>query len=129
WIEKHGAEYERVDYNVRLGNGTDPGPEFTDSQREEYKLNTQKRADAILWNGDQATIAEVKDRATASSMSQLLTYKALFPIQFPVPRLPKLLLVKNRFSADMKIVLKQVGIDFSIVEPDFSGLSNRPATP
>lgn len=126
WLEQRGAEYDHFDYNVRIGTGTDPGAKYPDSIRREYILNTQKRIDAVGWQGAQPTIIEVKDRATGSCMSQLLTYKALWPTTFPNTPQPILLLVTNRVSADMPFVLVANGIKFAEVPADFSILSNRP---
>jgi hypothetical protein len=129
WQNEHGNDYDRFDYNVRVGNGTDPGPKYSQADRDMYILNTQKRIDAVGWKGAQPTIIEVKDRATASSMSQILTYKALWPVTFPDTPAPLLLLVTNRFSADMQLVLDSAGIKWNLVEADFSVLSNKPQPP
>src|SRR6266478_2003671 len=126
WQNEHGSEYDRFDYNVRIGNGTDPGEQYSPSDRAMYIANTQKRIDAVGWKGPQPTIIEVKDRATASCKSQLITYAALWPISFPNTPTPYLLLVTNRFSADMQLVLDRAGIKWNLVEADFSVLSNNP---
>jgi hypothetical protein len=131
WLALHQTEYDRFDYNVRVGNGTDPGPMYPAIYRQQYIENTQKRIDAVGWQGSQPTIIEVKDRATASCMSQILTYKVLWPVTFPNTPPPKLLLVTNRVAADMPMVLDASGITLEIVPADFSSLSNfvKPATP
>jgi hypothetical protein len=126
WLTQYGGAYDRFDYNVRVGNGTDPGPQYSQADRQMYILNTQKRMDAVGWKGAQPTIIEVKDRATASCMSQLLTYKTLWPITFPGTPAPLLLLVTNRVSADMPPVLTANGITLQIVEANFGILSNKP---
>jgi hypothetical protein len=131
WLALHQNEYDRFEYNVRVGNGTDPGAQYPAIYRQQYIENTQKRIDAVAWKGQQPTIVEVKDRATASCMSQILTYKALWPLTFPNTPAPKLLLVTNRVAADMPLVLDASGITLEIVPADFSSLANnpKPATP
>lgn len=124
WLALHQSEYDRFEYNVRVGNGIDPGDAYPAIYRQQYIENTQKRVDVVAWKGDQPTIIEVKDRATASSMSQILTYKALWPITFPDSPAPKLLLVTNRVAADMPMVLDASGITLEIVPADFSSLRN-----
>lgn len=128
WLALHQSEYDRFEYNVRVGNGIDPGDDYPAIYRQQYIENTQKRVDAVAWKGDQPTIIEVKDRATASSMSQILTYKALWPITFPDSPAPKLLLVTNRVAADMPIVLDATGITLEFVPADFSSLANSART-
>ena len=124
WLGLHQSEYDRFEYNVRVGNGIDPGAEYPAIYRQQYIENTQKRIDALAWKGEQPTIIEVKDRATGSSMSQILMYKALWPITFPNTPPPKLLLVTNRVAADMPMVLEASGIALEIVPADFSILRN-----
>jgi len=148
WLALHQTEYDRFDYNVRVGNGTDPGEQYPAIYRQQYIENTQKRIDAIGWknvpenlralpandesagrvanSGASPTIIEVKDRATASCMSQILTYKALWPFTFLHTPPPKLLLVTNRVAADMPLVLDASGITLEIVPADFSSLANNP---
>ena len=124
WLEAHQGEYTGWTYNVLLGNGIDPGPTYPQVYRDQYIRNTQKRADAVAQQGNQPFIFEVKDRAVASSMSQLLTYKALWPITFPGTPPPVLVLVSNRVSADMPMVLEASGIRYDQVDGvDFSVLS------
>jgi hypothetical protein len=126
WLATHGGEYDRFEYNVHVGKGTDPGAPFPDVYRQQYIFNTQKRIDVVGWKGEQPTIIEVKDRATGSSMSQILTYKALWPVTFPNTPAPLLLLVTNRVSADMPMVLDATGIRLEQVgEVDFSSLRSR----
>ena len=124
WLAANQSQYDRFEYNVRVGNGVDPGPTYPAVYRQQYIENTQKRIDAIGWQGNQPTIIEVKDRATASCMSQILTYKTLWPITFPNTPAPKLLLVTNRVAADMPMVLDASGITLAIVPADFSILAN-----
>ncbi len=128
WLALHQSEYDRFEYNVRVGNGIDPGDAYPAIYRQQYIENTQKRVDVVAWKGDQPTIIEVKDRATASSMSQILTYKALWPITFPDSPAPKLLLVTNRVAADMPMVLDASGITLEIVPADFTSLANSART-
>lgn len=123
WLNQHQNEYDRFEYNVRVGNGVDPGPTYPSIYRQQYIENTQKRIDVVGWQGDQPTIIEVKDRATASCMSQILTYKTLWPLTFPNTPAPKLLLVTNRVAQDMPLVLNASGIALEIVPADFSILA------
>lgn len=124
WLALHQGEYTGWLYNVLLGNGIDPGAAYPQIYRDQYIRNTQKRADAVAYQGAHPFIFEVKDRAVASSMSQLLTYKALWPVTFPLEPPPTLVLVSNRVSADMPMVLEASGIRYDQVDGvDFSVLS------
>jgi hypothetical protein len=130
WLRLHQTAYDRFDYNVLVGNGTDPGVAFPQVYRDQYIRNTQKRMDIVAYKGQQPFILEVKDRATASSMSQLLTYKALWPVTFPGTPAPILVLITNRVTADMPMVLDASGIRLELVgDVDFSILSLKAAVP
>src|SRR5438105_5821591 len=95
WLARHEAEYDRFDYNFRVGQGSDPGPNFPQYIRDQAILNTQKRIDAIAWKGTHATIIEVKDRAGFSALGQILGYRPLFQLAFPAAPEPRLLIVTN----------------------------------
>lgn len=120
WLRLHEAEFDRFDYNVRLGEGHDPGPQFPQEIRRQAILNTQKRVDAVAYKSDQPTLIEVKDRAGFSAIGQIVGYDALWRHQFPASPAPKLLLVCNRFAADILPVLAKQGIELAVVEADFS---------
>lgn len=120
WLQLHEAEYDRFDYNVRLGEGHDPGPQFPQDIRDQAILNTQKRVDTVAYKSDQPTLIEVKDRAGFSAIGQIVGYDALWRKQFPTTPAPKLLIVCNRFVADILPVLQRQGIEINQVDVDFS---------
>jgi hypothetical protein len=126
WLKLHESEYDSFDFNVRLGAGFDPGPTFPENIRKMAILNTQKRVDALGMKGSEATLIEVKDRATASAIGQLVMYDALWRHAKPTDPAPKLLLVANRVADDVPIVLTRAGIALSLVEADFSMLAFQP---
>ena len=119
WLVLHEKEYDRFDYNVRLGEGTDPGPTFADDVRKMAIMNSQKRVDAVAFKSDQPTLIEVKDRAGFSAVGQIVGYDALWRKQFPTSPAPKLLMVCNRFAPDILPVLQRNGIELAVVEVDF----------
>lgn len=122
WLKLHEAEYDRFDYNMRLGAGFDPGPTFDDNIRKMAQQNTQKRVDAVGYKGDQVTLIEVKDRAGFSAVGQLVGYHALWRAANPEKNPPLLLMVANRIADDLMPVLLSAGISLDLVEADFSEL-------
>ncbi len=82
-LNLHQSEYDKFDYNLRIGQGIDPGEAYTPEVRKQAILNTQLRIDAVGYKGLQATIIEVKRRATPSNVGQLLTYLSVWRIEFP----------------------------------------------
>jgi len=122
WLSRHEKDYDRFDFNVRVGRGSDPGPGWDAATRAMAIMNSQKRIDAVAWHGNQPVIIEVKDRAGLSVVGQLVGYRALWPAAFPGTPTPKLLLVTNRPSPDLLPVLQHADILMEVVQADFSQL-------
>jgi hypothetical protein len=118
WLRLHESEYTSFDYNVRTGTGTDPGPTYPQNIRDMGVAVTQKRIDAIAWNGNVPTLIEVKNRATLTAVGQILAYKVLFKQDNPLSPDPKLLLVAAKFDPDVYAVLQSHGVDYAIVALD-----------
>ena len=93
WLQVHQAEYDRFDYNVRIGTGTDPGPAFPRNIRDMAIAIRSLRLDAVGYQGAAPTIFEVKRRAGPQNIGQLLTYKHLWTAAFPSSPAPALVLV------------------------------------
>jgi len=125
WLKLHEGDYDRFDYNFRVGEGTDPGPTWPDYIRQQAVQNTQKRIDAVAWKGEQASIVEVKDRAGFAAVGQLVGYRPLFVQRFPDKPKPILVLVTNNVNVDILPVLQEMGIRLDVVEADFGVLRVR----
>lgn len=127
WLQLHQAEYDRFDYNVRIGTGVDPGPAFPDNIRKMAIAIRSLRLDAVGWNGDTPTIFEVKRRAGPENVGQLLTYRAVWEAQQLSAAGPTLVLVASDVVAHILPVVQQSGIQLVIVATDFSFLSPNAA--
>lgn len=77
YLIAHTNDFDWAELNVRLGPGVDPGPTFAPNIRKMAIMNSQLRADMVLWRGEIPTIVEVKDRALPSVLGQLITYWTL----------------------------------------------------
>ena len=130
WLRSHEREYDSFDYNQRIGPGFDPGPAWPENMRVMAIANSKKRMDAVAWKGTLATLVEVKDRAGASALGQLLTYYPLWTAAHSdLPR-PNMLLVTNRIQPGIDIAAGFHGVSVAIVPTDFSSLArDRRASP
>lgn len=115
WLRLHQAEYDRFEYNTRVGPGYDPGGGVPDYIREMSIKNTKKRIDAVAWSGSQPLIVEVKVRAGLSSIGQLLGYITHWRIENPHDALPKALLVANQLAPGVQEVLHKYELPFELV--------------
>lgn len=93
WLELHESEFDRFQYNVRIGAPRDPGPAYAEYVRLTARLSSQLRLDAVAWNGNQATLVELKNAAFPSAVQQLATYGAVWRLDYPALPPPRLLLV------------------------------------
>ena len=117
WLVEHQAEYDRFEYNVRVGSGFDPGPSYDEATRKSSIANTQFRIDVVAWKGNQATLIEVKQHAGAGAVGQLLTYSHLWQEGNPAAPVPNLLVVTATLQPDLPRVLAAQGIAYQLVTP------------
>jgi hypothetical protein len=122
WLVLHEHEYDRFDYNMRIGQGIDPGANYSPEVRKQAVMNTQLRIDAVGWKGTQPTIIEVKRRTTPSNVGQILTYDSVWRKEFPGTPAPILRLVSNTYSPHILPRVQEAGILLDVVQVDFSGL-------
>ena len=123
WLESNQQQYDRFQYNVRIGDGSDPGPTFSATMRAMAIKLTQLRLDAVGWQGSLPTIFEVKRRAGPNNVGQLLTYDAVWRTQAYTPVNPRLVLVASSYNPNILPVINNTGIDLQIVPVNFSVLA------
>lgn len=117
WVKLHAADYDRIEFEVRLGPGGDAPADMPEALRAEYKHLTQRRADAIVWKGDNAVIIEVKARLKPQDLGQLLSYRWLFMNDNPHLPPPAMLALGRRGNEEVVNTLRVHGIDVEII-PD-----------
>lgn len=122
WLALHEQEYDRFDYNVRIGQGIDPGAGFSAEMRRQNILNTQLRIDAVGYKAGVPTIIEVKRRCTPSNVGQILTYDSVWRKENPSGPAPKMLLVCANYSPHILPRLQEAGIGLEVVQVDFTAL-------
>lgn len=145
WLYQNSTRFDRYEYNVRLGEGVDPGPSYDDASRRMWILNSMKRADVIAVRGGLVTIIEVEENPGLTAFGQLAGYLALwrqrvqnggppmvhftlgvedsFPADLPLDPSPALLLVCARVGNDALAVARSSGVAVDVVPTDFSSLA------
>ncbi len=129
WFDKYGALYDRIEGNVRIGQGYDPGATWPEEQRRNAIMNTKLRVDAVAYQGEKPTLIEVKRHAGASAVGQLLTYEATWLKEFPATPPPGLALVTNDLQDNIMPLLVKAGIQLYQMPTDFSPLALRSFRP
>ncbi len=116
WLELHPTEYDRYDFEMRIGQGEDPGPTFDQSLRDMWIHNTQLRVDAVGYRGTDPTIIEVKDDAGLGAIGQLLGYEKIWVLERRSIAPPKLRLICRTFSANILPIVRDAGIQLDQVD-------------
>lgn len=77
WLRDYGRTYDRLELNVRLGEGRPTSPDDSPSIKRMWKAVTQVRADLIAWRGHDADVVEAKVEARLDAATQVRKYAAL----------------------------------------------------
>lgn len=102
--------YSHFDYDVRVGDGRDPGPEFEDPFRKLGIMLSQRRIDAVGHAPDFLAIIEVTRFAGLKSLGQCLAYPILYQVKYN-PILPlKSILVCEQLQTDAEIPFREHNI-------------------
>ena len=106
----HGAEFDRFDFSVRVGQGATPDPTLTQKQQNAIIRSSRKRIDILAWRGQQPVIVEVKVDITPASLGQIQTYRHLWLEENPNELDPELIVVGRTSDADTVRALQANGI-------------------
>lgn len=114
WLERHAGDFDRIDFEVRLGDGGTPDPSLSPEHAAEWRELTKKRADAIAYVGEYAVIIEVKTRLNIRDVGQLLSYRWFYLKTFPARPAPRMLAIAQRGDPDVIESLRVHGIDVEL---------------
>ena len=115
FVEKYPQRFDSVDYDFRVGQGTELAGDIDDNYVRMAKMLSQKRIDVVGWNGDYPTIIEVKLRVGLSTLGQILGYQKLFGKEFPHFSFPELLVVCQYIGQDDVDVLTSYRVPVEVV--------------
>ena len=122
FLTRHIHEYDNYQFSVRVGQGLTPDPSHLPGVQDNTRHSTKKRIDIVAWNGEQATIFEVKFRANPAAIGQLATYRHLWMEEHPNAREPELAVIARYTDPDTQRVYDAAGITLYLYEaPDDGG--------
>lgn len=144
WLYQNSTRFDRYEYNVRLGEGVDPGPSFPESSRRMWIANSMKRVDVVAVKGGHVTLIEVEENPGMTAFGQLEGYQTLwrnrvqaggppavhiqlgvenfFPSDLPLDPSPSLLLVSARAGNDALAIARAANVQVDVIPTDFSSL-------
>lgn len=117
YLLEHIHEYDRLEFNVRVGRGLTPDPSHPASTQAQTTYNTQKRIDLLAWRGRQAVIIEAKTRVDPSCLGQILTYRQLWLEDNPDVTEPELVVIGRTSDDDTLRALGAHGVTVYLYEP------------
>ena len=145
WLYLNSTRFDAYSYNVRIGDGVDPGPSYPDSSRRMWIANSMKRVDVVATKLGHVTLIEVEENPGMTAFGQLVGYQTLwrnrvaaggppavhislgvenfFPADLPPDPSPSLLLVCARAGNDALAVARSMGVEVDVVPTDFSVLA------
>lgn len=104
-----------VVYDLHVGQGIPPKPEWDEGMVRMVQAVTRKRMDAVVTIPGATVLIEIKPRAGMSALGQLIAYKQLFLSEHaPVGDL-RLACVCEHVEADLDRVFRQNGIEIYVV--------------
>lgn len=110
YLKEHGADYQSVDFDVRVGTGRDPGPDYDANIRKMALDLSRRRIDALGRTKRGADIIEVTDAAGVTALGQLLAYGSLYMIDHPDEPQPRLIIAARTLQSDMFQAYRAAGI-------------------
>ena len=111
WLQKHGTEFEAINFNVRLGEGVQLGEEYGEETRRDATLLSQKRADIVAIARGVVTIVEVKVRIGLPALGQLIGYRELWRRDHADAGFIRLLAIGRSAVSDVDLVFRAQGVE------------------
>lgn len=114
FLSENGSRYSRVDYDVRVGAGRDPGPDFDANIRQMALDLSRRRCDAVGITDARVHIIEVTDTAGTTALGQLITYANLYAQDHPNAPQPHLIIAARSMQTDMSRAYAALGIEIRL---------------
>lgn len=120
WIGNHGAEWDAINVEPRLGAGVLLSPHYDQKFRADWEQRTRARPDCIATRApDQALIIEAKEQATSEAVWQVLAYRDLYRAEFPAARILTLIVCAEAHPTAVAVAVGQgVRIVRYLIPPD-----------
>jgi hypothetical protein len=116
WLDDNAAAYSQFIYDVKVGEGTDPGPQYPDNIRYDAQVLSQRRVDAVGYQAKIITLFEVTTSAGLTALGQCMAYPKLYVDTYTPPLPVKMHLVTYQFQSDMEKLYVAHGIDYTIIK-------------
>lgn len=113
-LKAHAHDYTQIIYDVRVGEGRDPGPEFDQGMRSMALALSCRRIDVVAHRPGGLDIIEVTHSAGFTAIGQLISYPILYAQTFTNAPSLRPVLVAGALQTDIQPVLDRLGIQYYI---------------
>ncbi len=110
FLEGHSDNYTHFDYDVRVGEGRDPGPDYSDKIRQMGIDLSQRRIDVVGHRADHIDIIEISVYAGIKAIGQLMVYPQLYQDTFHPSLTLQPILICREISSDVAPYTVEFGI-------------------
>lgn len=117
FLAEHRADYTRIDYDVRVGKGRDPGSEYDDNIRKMGIDLSMRRIDAVGYTPNFIHIIEITRVASLRAIGQLTSYPLLYEATYQPDRPLIPLLVAEQIGTDLIPVIHKQPFEVSLWPP------------
>jgi len=114
YLKENGARYTSIEFDVRIGTGRDPGPDFETNIRKMGLDLSRRRIDALGHTPRQVEIIEVTGSAGTTTLGQLTAYAAIWQREHPDHTPPRLILAAATLQTDMHRPFTSAGVEIHL---------------
>jgi hypothetical protein len=118
FLSAHISEYSDFNFTVPIGQGRPANPAHDPGVQASTVRSSRMKIDMIAWQGDQATIFEVKQRATHYALGQAITYRHVWMLDNPNANEPRLAIIARSIEPDMVSVFDAQGVTVYLYATD-----------
>lgn len=115
YIERYGDAYDTVAYSYPVGAGAPANPIVNDETEGSVEYLYFRKIDMLCKKGDSIDIIEVKKRAGASAVGQVVGYKDLLELEEKPLKVRKCIVLTDETNPDLEYIAKMQGVTIIVV--------------
>jgi len=111
YLKAHLAEFDHVDFSVRVGQGPTPEPNLLPAVARNVRESGKLRIDVVGYRGNTATLIEAKTHVSREVLGQLIAARHLWLEDHPDAPEPRLVAIGRTSNEDALRVFGANGVD------------------
>jgi hypothetical protein len=115
YLKQFQKEYTYFEYDIRVGLGRDPGPEYEENIRKMALDLSYRRIDCVAHKRDRIVVIEITHSAGFKAIGQVLGYTILYKLTYMPTEPIEPLLVCGTVQSDISHIIESRGIPCKVV--------------